>query len=157
MTRMTYVAEPYEHIVMRDGVVVVAVDEDDRVALIRQRLPLHGEALSVPGGMVEDGEDPETSAHRELREEVGLTAKSLCLVGSFVPMPRSTQRLHLFEARGLTLGDPDLTPDEIAQGLSLEWLPVDQAIEAVHDGRVQLSGSALALLAYLARRSPVMV
>ena len=52
---MNYLTEPFEHIVMRDGVVIVAVDAQRNVGLVRHRLPLHGEVLSVPGGLIEPG------------------------------------------------------------------------------------------------------
>jgi 8-oxo-dGTP pyrophosphatase MutT (NUDIX family) len=104
--------------------------------------------------MVEDGENPAQSARRELAEETGIRAAEFAFVGSFVPMPSSTQRLHVFKATGLALGEPELTSGELAQGLRLEWWPLDKALEAVWDGQVQLSGSALALLAYTARCAP---
>ena len=148
---MNYLTEPFEHIVMRDGVVIVAVDGQRNVGLVRHKLPLHGEVLSVPGGLVEAGEDPLIAAVRELGEETGLTAAVWRSTGTFAPMPRSTQLLHFFEASDLTHGQPRLEPGEIAQGMRLEWWPVDQAIGAVWDGQVKLSGSALALLAYTAQ------
>ncbi|MDQ1289151.1 MAG: hypothetical protein QG622_2717 [Actinomycetota bacterium] len=40
----------------------------------------------------------------------------------------------------------------VAQGLRLEWWPVEKAVAAVWDGQVQLAGSALALLACTTRR-----
>ena len=105
----------------------------------------------MPGGMVEDGEDPARSALRELAEETGIIAREVAFVGSFAVMPCSTQRLHVFEATGLTLGEPDLTPGEVAQGLRLEWRPIEAAVRSVWDGQVTLSGSALALLLYASR------
>lgn len=149
MSRITYLTEPFEHIAMRDGVVVVAVDDQRNVALVRHTLPLHGEVLSVPGGLVEDGEDPLEAARRELEEEAGLTAGTWRSMGTFAPMPRSTQLLHLFAAVDLVVGSPSLTPGEAAQGMALEWWPMDKAVAAVRDGGVKLSGSALALLAFV--------
>ena len=154
MSRISYLTEPFEHIAMRDGVVVVALDDQRNVALVRHTLPLHGEVLSVPGGLVEDGEDPLEAARRELDEEAGLTAGTWRSMGAFVPMPRSTQLLHFFEAADLVVGSPSLTPGEAAQGMALEWWPVDEAVAAVWDGEVKLSGSALALLTFVSMPRP---
>src|SRR5215211_1608537 len=56
------------------------VDADGRV-LIAQRPP--GKPLAgfweFPGGKVEEGETPETSLIRELREELGIDTQSACL------------------------------------------------------------------------------
>ncbi|MFI2754500.1 NUDIX domain-containing protein [Cellulomonas sp. P22] len=87
MTRLSYRTSPVEHVVLRDGVVVVAVDDEHRVALIRHTAPLHGEMLSVPGGMVEEGESSRAAAERELAEETGLSAADWERVGEFVGAP----------------------------------------------------------------------
>jgi 8-oxo-dGDP phosphatase len=146
VTRMSYHAGPVEHVAMRNGVVVVAVDDEHRVALIRHTIPLHGEMLSVPGGMVEEGETSRVAVERELVEEAGLSAATWVLVGEFVPVPYSTQRLSVFLATGLTSGPQHLEAHEIEAGLRLEWRPLVDALQMVHDGEVLLSGSALALL-----------
>lgn len=131
---------------MRDGVVVVAIDDQDRVALIRHRTPLHGQTLSVPGGMVEEGETPRVAASRELAEEAGLSATTWVLAGEFVPVPYSTQRLSVFFSTGLTRGLPRLEAHEVDADFRLEWWPFVDALQSVRDGDVRLSGSALALL-----------
>src|SRR3954447_10106568 len=52
---------------------VLCVDEHDRVLLMRWWDPLDGYVLyEPPGGGIEAGEDPETAALREWREEPGL-------------------------------------------------------------------------------------
>ena len=57
-----------------DGVAVFAVDEQDRVVLIRQyRYPIGGYVYELPAGLVEPGEEPRAAAIRELYEETGLT------------------------------------------------------------------------------------
>ncbi|MFI2754762.1 NUDIX domain-containing protein [Cellulomonas sp. P22] len=146
MTRLSYRTSPVEHVVLRDGVVVVAVDDEQRVALIRHTAPLHGEMLSVPGGMVEEGETSRAAAERELAEETGLSAADWERVGEFVPVPYSTQRLSIFLATGLVCGTPHLEAHEIDAGFRLEWWPLVDALGRVRDGEVRLSGSALALL-----------
>ena len=57
------------------GVAVLALDEADNVALVRQyRYPLHGLLLELPAGKLDPGEDHRPAALRELSEETGLEA-----------------------------------------------------------------------------------
>ena len=56
-----------------DAVAVVAVDRDGRVTLVRQlREPARRELLELPAGTVDEGEEPQATAQRELEEETGL-------------------------------------------------------------------------------------
>ena len=57
-----------------DGVAVFAVDEQDRVVLVRQyRYPVGRYVYELPAGLVEPEEEPGSAAIRELFEETGLT------------------------------------------------------------------------------------
>ena len=55
------------------GVAVFAVDEQERVIMVRQfRYPMGEVVLELPAGKLEKGEDPRDSGLRELEEETGL-------------------------------------------------------------------------------------
>ena len=55
------------------GVAIFAMDDQDRVAMVRQyRYPMGEIVLELPAGKLEKGEDPRDSGLRELREETGL-------------------------------------------------------------------------------------
>ena len=72
--------EPVRFVQLRcpDWVNVIPITEDGRVILIRQyRSGTHEITLEIPGGMVDPGEDPQTSATRELTEETGWVAASV--------------------------------------------------------------------------------
>jgi ADP-ribose pyrophosphatase len=96
------------------AVVVVAVDEEERVVLVSQyRHPIGAWLLELPAGGLEPGEDPLHAARRELREEVGLEAKTWRSLGRFYSSPGfANELLHAFEARDLEPVPRDLDDDE---------------------------------------------
>lgn len=73
-----------ERVVVRHpgAVALVVVDHDDRWLMIRQyRHPAGQPLLEIPAGTREDGEPPEVTAAREVREETGYAARSLVHLG----------------------------------------------------------------------------
>lgn len=63
-------------------VAMVAITADERVVLVRQFRPGPGRVLlELPGGNVEDGEDVEAAARRELLEETGYCAGKIEIAG----------------------------------------------------------------------------
>jgi ADP-ribose pyrophosphatase len=97
------------------AVAVVALDKHDRVVLVRQRRPAsHGPLLELPAGGLEDGEEPLSTARRELREETGLHGGAWVALQSFFTTPGfCDERMHLFLATGLQEGEPE--PEESEQ------------------------------------------
>lgn len=63
----------------REAVIVAAIDEHDRLVLIREYMAgFHDFELSLPKGRVDPGESLEQAANRELKEEAGFGARDLC-------------------------------------------------------------------------------
>ena len=72
------------------GVAVFALDEENRVTLVRQfRYPMGETVLELPAGKLEPGEDPREGALRELAEETGLEPKT------FLSMGESLSLIHI--------------------------------------------------------------
>ncbi|QEV18383.1 NUDIX hydrolase [Streptomyces alboniger] len=129
----------------RDAAVVVARDDEGLVALLSADFPRHGgQYLFLPGGRREERESPEDCARRELREEAGVIAAQLCPLGTYAITLGSTARVHLFEARGLSLGPQELTPSE--RDFKLSWWTMTDALDAATEGRFLLPAGPLALL-----------
>jgi 8-oxo-dGTP diphosphatase len=78
------------------GVVMVPVLADDRIVLVRRR---DNGCWSLPGGMVEWGEDIPTTIVRELQEETGLKVTQIGR-GIFFTVPRSSISFDLYYGRG---------------------------------------------------------
>ncbi len=125
--------------------VVVPITADGEVVLVRQyRYAVGGWLLEAPAGKLSPGEAPEACARRELEEETGWQAAELVPLGSVWSSPGFTDEvLHLFLARGLEPGSQALEPDEL---LSVEALPLEEAVRMAHDGRISDSKTVCALL-----------
>lgn len=127
---------------------IVAIDVDD-VVLVRQYRPALGaDLLEIPAGTLDkgDGETPEECAVRELAEEIGATARSLePLVTYVVAAGVSSERLHLFVARGLTFGERAADGIE-EQSMTVQRLPLAEARNAIADGRVSDAKTIIGLL-----------
>jgi ADP-ribose diphosphatase len=100
------------YVACSDAVLIVAVDEDDRLLLVEEPSPAFGvNQLGLPGGAIDEGEDALEAAQRELREETGFGARSLETAGKLRPWSKYLQMTsHLVVAAALY--PSPLTPDE---------------------------------------------
>ena len=128
----TSIREVVEH---PGGVGILALEEDGNVLLVRQYRYAFGRTLlEIPAGKRERGEDPLTTARRELREETGATAEEWTPLGSLIASPGCYDEvLYLFLARGLHFGDTDPDEDEF---LSLERIPLEKLVQRCMSGEI---------------------
>lgn len=81
---------------LRVAAYAVVTDEDDRVLLARwtegRRM-----AWTMPGGGLEDGEDPENAVRRELLEETGFRIETTELLGIHSRVIPGSRRIHKAE------------------------------------------------------------
>jgi len=85
------------------AVVVVPVLDDGRIVFVKQwRAPIARWIVELPAGKVEDGEDPASTAVRELKEETGYKAGKLVeLASAYVAPGYSDEYMYIFVARNL--------------------------------------------------------
>ncbi len=124
------------------GVAVFALDEENRVTLVRQfRYPMGETVLELPAGKLEPGEDPREGALRELAEETGLEPKTFLSMGESFSSPGIfAEKIHLFFARDLVRGNGH--PDD-GEFLEVLQVPYDQVLDMVRRGEIK-DGKTLA-------------
>ncbi|MUN37257.1 NUDIX hydrolase [Actinomadura litoris] len=129
---------------VRPGAGVVAVDGASRALLIwRHRFITDRWGWEVPGGRVEEGEDPGDAAARELIEETGYQAGPMRRLLEVPASPSVHDGVHhFFQADGAErIGKPtDVEAERI------EWVPLADVPELAARGEF---GSAVALGALL--------
>ena len=136
------------------AVAVLALDDDDRLLMVRQwRVPAGQALLEIPAGTldVHDGvtEDPDGAARRELEEETGHRASSWRKLASFWTAPGfATELMHLYLATGMTgvgAADDRLAPDE-DERIELRHVPLGEAVAMVENGEIGDAKSILGIL-----------
>jgi len=156
---------PDNHIAEREvvlhpgAVAVLALDEQDRILLIRQyRHPVGRLLWEIPAGLRDvAGEDPWATAQRELLEEAGYRAREWKVLADYFSSPGfSTERIRIYLARDLELvpqADRDFVPRDEEAFLLASWLPLDDAVAKVFAGELHNGVTALGILAGYAARS----
>lgn len=131
---------------------VVPVDDDGNVVLVRQYRHATGSwLLEIPAGKLDHpGESPEECARREVEEETGYRAGRLVSLGWIWTTPGFTdEKIWLYLASELTPAQSNLQPDE---ALSVEKLPLPEAVRRAASGEIVDGKSVCALLRAAARR-----
>jgi 8-oxo-dGDP phosphatase len=147
-----------EYIEHPGAVAVVALDERDRVLLIRQyRHPVGWKLWELPAGLRDvDGEALLLTGQRELAEETGYRAGDWrVLLDVFTSPGSSTERLRIYLARGLTQIPPaqrSFVREHEEAELELGWLTLDAAVAAFVAGDFHNGVTAVGILAAYAAR-----
>jgi 8-oxo-dGTP pyrophosphatase MutT (NUDIX family) len=108
---------------------VVPLTRNGEVVLVRQyRHGVCEALLELPGGVVEEGEDPAEGAKRELVEETGYAARDMILVGKLYPNPAlQVNTLYCFLALDVEqVQEQNLDPGE---DIEVELVPLDELVE----------------------------
>ena len=131
-----------------DWVVVMAIHEGNFV-LVRQWR--HGEdrvTLELPGGVADEGEEPEQTALRELQEETGYRAGKITCLGRVSSNPALFKNhFSVFLAEDLVqTGEQHLDEDEL---LKYEELPIDEVIRRFGDEELTHAYMGTAIAIYM--------
>lgn len=132
------------------AVAVLALDERDRVLLIKQyRHPVRLRDWELPAGLLDvENESPLVAAQREFAEETDLQAESWHVLSEMLTSPGgSNEAVRIYLARGVSATGE--TFDRFAEeaGIEMRWVPLEDAVDALLDRRIQNSILCMGLLA----------
>ncbi|MEE1947232.1 NUDIX hydrolase [Pedobacter sp. KR3-3] len=128
-----------------DWVNAIALTESGKIIMVRQyRFAAEIVSLEIPGGVIDDGEDPETAIKRELLEETGYSFKTCELIATLYPNPAtSTNRTFTYLLTGgVKTHEQHLDEHEI---LNVEEYTVEEVKQLLADNKIDQALHAAAL------------
>ena len=135
----------YATATLKPGVAVLPVGSDGQVHLTRQfRYAVGRDSVEAPSGAIEAGESPLAAATRELREELGIEARTWIPLGS-VDVDTSIVRcsVDLFLTQDLRLTDRDQDATEVIRPLQVA---LGAAVTMVMNGQITHAPSCALIL-----------
>ncbi len=122
--------------------------EDPQLLLIRQyRYAAERFIYEIPAGRLDPGETPLACATRELLEETGCTAARVEPLITIYTTPGFTdEKIHLFMATGLSMGESKLEADEFIEVVTR---PMSEVLQLIERGEV-VDGKTLVAILYAA-------
>lgn len=121
--------------------------EGEYVYLVEQfRYPIGKATLEIPAGKREPGQSFLACARAELKQETGLSAKSLKEILVFHPCNAFSDEVqHLYVATGLSRGKTDLDDDEF---INVKKIPLKKAYQMIKKGEITDAKTILSLQWY---------
>lgn len=128
-----------------DWVNIVAVTPEDTIVVVDQyRFGTGNVTTEIPAGLINEGEDPEEAARRELKEETGYTSSQWIYLGWVEPNPAFlNNRCHQWLARDVRLTDPRDLDD--GEDIAVRILSLNQIRREIRQGTFRNSLALLAL------------
>jgi ADP-ribose pyrophosphatase len=130
------------------AVALVVVDDEGRWLLVRQyRHPARRTLLEIPAGTRDDGEAPEATAAREVREETGYAAGTLVRLGGMWMVPGwGEEYIDFFLATGLE--ESPLPQDDDEYLSPPVRMTFTEVLEAIDEGGIQDAKTIAAVALY---------
>ena len=146
----------FDQYVMRlpRAAIILLLNERDEVLMIwRHRFIIDQWVWELPGGYIDQpGDDPFTTAAREVEEETGWRARGLELLTTFQPLVGSVAQENLVFI-GRNGADYVGEPADINEAERIRWIPLAEAQSLMDRGEIVGAGSIIGLLRVLSERS----
>ena len=131
--------------------VMMAVDEKDRVLLVKQfRLPAEKDLWELPAGRIDPGETPLQAAKRELREETGYQAKKWVKLISYWASPGYVaEKMNVYLAQDLKAGEQQPMDDE---RIEIRWFTRKEILDLILTNKMEDGKTIVGYFLWLEQR-----
>jgi len=129
-----------EYVDHTGAVAILALDDQDRVLLIKQyRHPVRHREWEIPAGLLDvRGEQPLAAAKRELAEEADLVAEQWNVLGEFYTSPGgNNEAIRIYLARGISAAESTFDRTDEEADMEVRWVALDEIVDAILSRRVQ--------------------
>ena len=137
----------YRECVRHSGGAAVLLVKDEKILLVKQFRYLYGKPIyEIPAGKLNEGEDPEIAAARELEEETGCKAKLSHLLDIY-PTPGYTDEIiHIYFAENYEVSKQKLDEGEF---LNYSFIDIKTVLDMIESGEINDGKTIIALYKYL--------
>lgn len=117
----------------------LALTEDNKVILVKQyRHPINKELLEIPGGFIDEGEDPAKAVARELLEETGYSFDSyeeVCIIAANPGVLNNYTRFFLAKG-GKKVSEQKL---DFSEDIEIVLMPLEELTELLLQNKIEQS------------------
>ena len=141
----------WHHVVrLHRALMMVQLDDQDRALLLwRHRFVQDRWGWELPGGLIDEGEEPAETAVRELEEETGYRAGRVEHLVTFQPMVGMVDSEHVvFVGRA---PEKVAEPTEVNEIERMELVPLASVPQLIAAGEIWNAGALVALLQLIAK------
>ncbi len=134
----------FEMVDIQNAITLLPIDDAGNVYFVEQfRIAARTELLELPAGKIEKGENPLAAAEREIREETGMAAREIKLIGEFYMSPGyANEYMYCYLAKGLYAAP--LAPDA-DEFINVRKIPLDEVYDLIRAGKIIDSKTLAAL------------
>ena len=136
-----------EHVLAGHAAVIIPETDDGEFIMIKEpRTPIGKTVIAFPAGMIEEGENSEEGALRELEEETGYRAGKIKKLREVYPaIGYSNEKVTIFLAKELVKTHRHLDETE---DIDVIKIPITEMKQMLDNGEIRTSSEEIGLLHY---------
>ena len=137
-----------EHVKAGNASVILPITDDNKVIMIQEpRTPIGKVILALPAGMIEEGEEADKAAIRELEEETGYLASNIEFLREYHPsVGYSDEKIKIYLATNMKKTKQHLDDGE---DINVVEVPFEDLIKMLDKNEIITASTTIALMHYL--------